>query len=676
MQDNAIQSSPHAQHKVVALAGQPNTGKSTIFNRLTGLNQAVSNWPGKTVEKKSGTVLCNSRTVEVVDLPGTYCLTAASAEEQIARDFILESHADLVVVVVNARSIERTFYYLSEIVALDVPYIVAVNMMDMAEDAGIAIDVQKLSEKLRAPVVPLKANRGEGIEALCEAVDSALSGSDGYMLRCHGADDPAPVWLSSELTIIHDEVRTVLEKGQGTVNSSWNALKIMESDSIAYAEVSLEQQKKIEDRLSLEADLQQRITSARYAWIGSVLEGCKSVAAPTGKMGLSTWDRFATHPVGGIAALIGVFFLTTFIGLTIGMSFGLTAREGFDHLEEIVGSSLVLADLPWVVWVVRGVIRGAGSVITVTPVIALFTFMFALLEDVGYMARAAYVMDRVMSKIGLNGRAFVPFLFSVPCTIIGTLACRATDTERQRFLTRFLIPLVPCSAKLAISSVIALWFFSPLTSAFLIVGLFITNCLLIALVCKVTDHFLFAGEEPAPLIVELPAYQKPHWKSIGKYTFNKAKNFVYKAATVLVAFSALLSFFSYFPTGEIETSLFGMLGQMLTPVSDLMGLNWRMLTVLFASLLNKEAMLATASVIFATTQQEMPQLMQQSVSTAGALAFMYAQNVFLPCFAALCVLHAEGSRKYFQTAGIIFYTCALSLGGGILVYQIAQLLFV
>lgn len=657
---------------VVAIAGQPNTGKSTLFNCLTGLNQAVGNWPGKTVEKKSGVAFCGNTRVEVVDLPGTYSLTAGSTEERIARDFILQEAPDLVLVVVNALCLERTLYYAAEIAAMGIDYVVALNMTDMAEDAGVLVDPAQTAKGLGVPVFPLVASKGKGLDRLAQGLETALASS--------GALGEKIAWLSGDLENIHKEiVRIISPVTDNGRQNEWDALKLMEGDPYVRQTLATRDQcllTEVDKRLSGESHMIEQLAEARFQWIREAL------AQSDGRHGLESaepaahppiWDRLATHPFWGVLLLLTVFAGVVTAGLAAGLSFGLYARSWFDALEAVVGRVLDFSAMPWLAWVVRGGIRGAGSVVTVTPVIAIFSMVFALLEDIGYMARIAYVMDRLMTRIGLNGRAFVALLFGMPCTIIGAMACRIGDSSRQRLLTLILVPLVPCSAKLAITSVIATWFFSLPVAVGVVLGLFLVNCLILGVLCRVFDRMLFPGTSPDPLIMELPPWQRPAWAAVFKHTWNRAKGFVKRAASVLVVFSMLLSFACYFPTGQITTSLFGRLGQGLAPVSHLMGLDWKMLTILLASLLNKEAMLATAAVIFNVGQQELPALMQATVSVSGAVTFMYAVNVFAPCIAALSVIHTEGGKRFKLLVGVIGYTTLLSIGGGILIHQAIRL---
>mgnify|MGYP000743053599 CR=1 FL=1 len=663
-----MQSSGEAR-ATVAIAGQPNTGKSTLFNALTGLRQAVGNWPGKTVEKKSGAVWFGKDHLEMVDLPGTYSLTAGSAEERIARDFVLDGDVSLVLVVVNALCLERTLYYVSEVAALGVPYVVGLNMMDLAEEAGCLVDIGHLQEQLGVPVIPLVASKGTGVEKLKSILwsqaASPIANDAGLSIA----------WLDGEVKEIHESLGKFLGNGAGRGSrAAWEALKLMEGDADVRAMLQAEAETALQEadaRLQGKDSLAEQLVAARYAWIRKVV-GDTSPSRVAGER-THRWDRWATHPFWGLWIMVGVLLVSMIAGLAAGLSPAFILMEGVFRLEKVVfviGSEYV----PWLGGLLQGIVRGAGSVLAIVPFIGAFHAVFSLLEDVGYMARIAFVMDRFMAKIGLSGRAFIPFLFALPCNISGALACRITDSERQRFLTTMLVPLVPCSAKIAVSAAIAAWLFPPGIAVGAVVGLVFLNFLLLGFMCKLLDRFVLKDEEAISLIMELPQYQRPNWKAIARQTYVRCVAFVRKAGTVIVAFSTLIWFAAYFPSGEINTSLLGYVGHLLEPLGDLMGLDWRMMTALFASVLNKEAMLATLAVIFNVPTTDLSGAINASISGAGAITFIYAQSVFLPCVATLGIIYSETGKRVKTLLGILLYTSVLSLGLGILLYQVLHLL--
>jgi len=655
----------------VAIAGQPNTGKSTLFNGLTDMNQAVGNWPGRTVEKMSGHVFCGEQKIEVVDLPGTYSLTAGSAEERIARDFVLDGGADLVLVVVNALCLERTLYYVSEVAALGVPYMVGLNMMDMAEEAGCIVDPEHLQKQLGVPVVPLVASKGTGLDRLKDVM------LEGVLSQGERVEEGQSIaWLSGDAREMHSALCSYLGNGGGRGNrAGWEALKLMEGDTAVFERLKAESPDaldRVNDWLSENGPLHDDLVDARYVWIRQAVG---KGAQANGKVYERTrrWDRWATHPLWGVLLMLAIMIIGMGTALLFGLPPALLFMEGVFWLEGVVGT-VGNGSLPWLGGLCQGVVRGAGSVIAIVPFIGVFHVLFSFLEDVGYMARIAFVMDRFMAKIGLSGRAFIPFLFSLPCNISGALASRITDSERQRFLTIMLVPLVPCTAKIAVSAAIAAWLFPPVVAMASVVILLVLNFLLLGLMCKFLDHFVVKETETADFIMELPHYQRPEWKGIWKQAVTRSMAFMRKAGTLIVAFSTLVWFAAFFPSGEINTSLLGYIGRALEPLGSLMGLDWRMMTALFASVLNKEAMLATMAIIFDVPVNELAGVVRESISNAGAVTFMYAQGVFLPCVATLGTIYSETGKRLKTVLGILAYTSFLSIGVGIIVYHVLHLL--
>ncbi|MBG0775913.1 MAG: ferrous iron transport protein B [Desulfovibrionaceae bacterium] len=688
----------------IALAGQPNTGKSTVFNALTGLRQAVGNWSGKTVEKKSGTLHAPSGPRLVVDLPGTYSLTAASAEERIARDFVMDEGPDLVVVVVNAACLERTLYYVSELAVLGAPFVVALNMMDVAREEGARVDPVRLAERLGVPVVPMVASRGRGVDDLRRVIEARLAelrdgrepggpdgpdGPDGTD-RTDGARAPGDadasgrgvVWLADDLRATHRDLARLLGNGDGaTRRAGWEALKLMEGDPEVVARVAARgpaTQERVRARLDGADGLFARLADARYAWIRSLTGDAGGAPGETGAVHgaeqsrTRRWDRWATHAFWGPLIMAGVLLVALAVGGLLGFPLVILMVKGMFAVEQVVfglGNEI----LPWLGGLLQGLVRGVGSVLAILPFLMAFYAVFGVLEDVGYMARVAFLMDRFMSRIGLSGKSFIPLLFSLPCNITGVMAARIAESERQRTLTTLLIPLVPCSAKIAVSAAIASWLFPPAVAVGAVLGLLALNFLLLALASTVFDRFLLPGDRDRRFILELPHYHRPDWRTVGRYVLRRGRSFVRKAATIIVAFSVLVWFASYYPTGEITTSLLGRLGRQLGPVGELMGLDWRMMTSLLASVLNKEALLATMGIIFDVPQQALPGAVRAVTDTAGAVAFMCAQSLFLPCVATLGTLRSETGNGLRTILVIVGYTAALSLGTGIAVYHLVGL---
>lgn len=663
----------------IALAGQPNTGKSTIFNALTGLNQAVGNWAGKTVERKTGLLHINGCVHNIVDLPGTYSLSANSGEEVIARDFILTQHPDLVVVVVNAASLKRTLYYASEIDGLGRPCIIALNMMDVAEDEGVRVDPVSLAEELGIPVVPLVATRGEGMQSLKRAIESFQASP--ATSRTKDLSSPFP-WLSEELQQKQARIMTMLETRQTDSSHPlprlpvrWLSIKLMERDEEVLSRLHQESPQlwpSLHEQCGTSKEVLQAVVEQRYAWIDECTQKALTTVVLDHDSLTDRIDRWATHPVWGVCIMGLVMVLSVVLGMLIGFPLPLLLMKGMFALEELAGQ-LQPAGFPWLAGLLQGTIRGVGSVASILPFLMVFCGVFAFLEDVGYMARIAYLMDRFMARIGLGGKAFIPLLFALPCNITGALASRIADSEQHRLKTIYLLPLVPCSAKIAVLASLAVWLFSPRAAAGVIIALLAMNALFIGIVSLFLGKFVFrSSQESTELILELPHYHRPNWKNIGRHVWSKGSAFLRKASTVILGFSIIIWFVSYFPTGEINTSLLGRLGISLEPLSKLMGLDWRMFTSLLASMLNKESALATMAIIFNTSQSSLPEVLRAFLSPASAISFMVAQSLFIPCVATLGVLHSE-VRSIRMILGIVLYTTLLPMGMGILIYQLLRL---
>lgn len=671
----------------IALAGQPNTGKSTIFNALTGMNQEVGNWAGKTVERKTGVVTGNGMAHTVVDLPGTYSLSAHSGEEVIARNFILEERPDLVVVVVNAASLQRTLYYASEIDGLGRPCIIALNMMDVAEDEGLRVDPKRLSAELGIPVVPLVASKGNGVQDLITTIacfQTAPGAQKGTSNSSPHHDKPPFPWLSKELRDKQARIMSVLEQCGHMLPSRWLSIKLMEGDE----EVQNRLRSSLPDqwdelqrhaahlneagRNGVQGDVLQKIVEQRYAWIEKSTNNALSFVNADQASLTDRVDRWATHPLWGTGIMAFVLLFSVVMGMLLGFPLPLLLMKIMFALEEMA-SQLHPTGFPWLAGLLQGIIRGVGSVVSILPFLMVFCGVFAFLEDVGYMARIAYIMDRFMARIGLGGKAFIPLLFALPCNITGALASRIADSEAHRLKTIYLLPLVPCSAKIAVLASLSIWLFNPQAAAVVIICLLTMNALFIGLVSIILGKFFFHETHPTELVLELPHYHRPNWNNIGRHVLSKGTAFVRKASTVILGFSIIIWFISYFPTGEINSSLLGRLGMSLEPLSELMGLDWRMFTSLLASMLNKESALATMAIIFDTSQHSLPEMLQTVLSPASAISFMVAQSLFIPCVATLGVLYSE-VRSLKTILGIVLYTTLLPIGMGILVYQSLRLI--
>ncbi len=578
---------------LIALAGQPNVGKTTVFNLLTGLNQHVGNWPGKTIEQKEGTYHHKGLKIRIVDLPGIYSLTANSPEEVIARDFIIREKPDVVVAVIGAASPERNLYLVSELLSLPAPVVLGVNMMDVAEREHIRLEPQVLQAALGVPVVPMVATRNQGVRELMDAVEDVVDGRFQYRPR-----KPQ----------IREDHRQVLEEIERVIRGAvpepyplrWTALKLLEGDRemtrLVREQLSDDAWEVVHAILLEHEDAVVAIASGRYDWIVRMTRA--ALTRPrAGRITLTGWlDRIATHPIWGLVLL----------ALVLALLFGLTYAIG-TPLQDALNSYLLaplsrwletgLADSPaWLSGLlVDGVLAGAGTVITFFPILVIFFACMGLLEDLGYMARAAYVMDRFMHIMGLHGLSFLPLFLGFGCNVPAVIGTRIIDSPRARLLTIILSPLVPCTARMVVVAFLAPVFFG--NHATLVSGGLILLSLVVLAVMGITINRIFFKGEHVAFIMELPIYHIPNWRTIGLSVWQRTAEFVTKAGTIILIVSVILWALASFPGETIEESVLAQIGRYLEPVGRLMGLDWKMVLALLASFFAKENSIATLGVL-------------------------------------------------------------------------------
>jgi ferrous iron transport protein B len=654
----------------VALAGQPNVGKSTVFNLLTGLSQHVGNWPGKTVEQKTGTYRHNGTTIHLVDLPGTYSLTANSLEEVIARDYIIKERPDVVVAVVNAASLERNLYLVAELLPLPTQVIVGLNMMDVAADEGMTVEPQVLEAALGVPVVPMVAARNRGVRELVETVDRLARGEIPY-------EPSVPEIRADHRDVLEMLHALVADWMPQPYPSDWVALKLFEGDDEITAmmrdhTLPAEQWEKVHQILMAHEDAFLAVASGRYEWVGRMVRA--AVTRPrAGQITLTErLDRWATHPLWGLAilaAILGVVFWLTF---TLG-----TPLQNL--LDTYVVGPLADAASAWLAsapdWVrglvVDGVISGAGTVVTFLPILVIFFAVLALLEDMGYMARAAYVMDRFMHLMGLHGKSFMPLFLGFGCNVPAIMGARIIDSRRARLLMILLAPLVPCAARMTVIVFIAPIFFG--RSAMLVAwGLIATSLIVLAVVGVLLNKWVLKGERAA-FIMELPLYHRPNGRTIAIQVWQNSAAFLKKAGTLILIMSVIVWVLSTLPSGDIRTSYLASVGKALAPLGALMGLQWEMVVALLTGFVAKENAIATMGILFGAgaTGAGLDVALAGVLTPAAALAFLVAQMLFIPCAATVAAIKQE-TRSWGWTAFSVGLLLILSLAGGILAYRLAS----
>ena len=650
----------------IALAGQPNVGKSTIFNLLTGLSQHVGNWPGKTVEYKAGTYHHNGMTMQIVDLPGTYSLTANSLEECSARDFIIKEYPDVVVAIVNAAALERNLYLVAELLYLPVPLVLGLNMMDVAEQQGIQIEPHVLEAALGLPVVALVATKNQGLRELMKAVERLVSDPTAFA--------PSRPNIREDHRAVLGELRQLIA-GQvpEPYPEDWVALKLLEGDleftHMMCERLSPEQWEAVHTILKQHEDAILAVAGGRYEWIGRMMRAAV-FHPPTGQITLTDrLDRLAAHPFLGLILLISIFGLVFWLTYTLASP--AQAWLGIvvvDSSAKWVQQSLQGAP-GWLIGLLAdGVIGGAGTVLTLLPILVVFFAMLGLLEDTGYMARAAYVMDRFMHPLGLHGKSCLALCLGFGCNVPAVLGARVVESERGRLLTILLTPLVPCAGRLAVLAYLAPIFFAR-NAALVSWSLVTFNLLVLAGSGVLINHFVLHGERMA-FIMEMPLYHQPNLWTIGLSVWHNTLAFIRHAGTIILAVSMVVWILAAFPGPSMETSLLAGLGRLLEPIGKWMGQDWRMMVALLTSFLAKENTIATLGVLFRTGQEEtsLAQALAGFLEPAAALAFLAVQMLFIPCAATVAIMRQElGSWRW--TIFSILLLLMVSIGVGVAIYQ-------
>lgn len=649
----------------VALVGQPNVGKSTVFNILTGLSQHVGNWPGKTVEKKEGSHRADNILIRIIDLPGTYSLTAFSEEERVARDFIIKENPDLVVLVLNAAALERGLYLLSEVLLLNRPVMVAVNMTDVASAQGIEIDTRALQDSLGIPVVPMVAKRNSGIKELVNQITAIAS--------CGYQSKPDLPEVSADHQQIYQDILQFVGPGiEDPYTPEWVAVKLMEGDPEVSGMIKRQEHGQVWDNieklLSKHEDALHAVVNGRYDWIEKITRSAVSRFRMGQVVLTDRIDHILTRPVFGIPVLLAVMALVFFLTYAVGVPL-----QGWlsDQIQSFIKYCEPLATgLPeWVAgMLLNGVIGGVGSVLTFLPVLLIFFAIMAVLEDVGYMARAAFVMDRIMHLVGLHGKSFIPMFLGFGCNVPAVLGTRIIETRKARMITLLLIPFVPCTARLAVLTLVSAAIFGA-KAAYVAWSIVALNIAVLGIAGIFVNKTL--RKQDAPFIMELPIYHTPDVKTILMVIWTRTLSFIQKAGTVILGVSLIIWLLSYFPKGNVEESYLASFGRLLQPLGVPLGLDWKMITALLTGLVAKENVVATLGVLYSVGRDGISNILPTVMSHEAAAAFLVVMMLFIPCAATIAVLKKEmNSNKWFYAA--IIMTLLVSYLGGVAAYSFVR----
>jgi ferrous iron transport protein B len=652
---------------LLALAGQPNVGKSTLFNLLTGLNQHVGNWPGKTVERKEGSFKINGREYGIVDLPGTYSLTANSPEEVITREFILREQPDIVVAIVNAANLERSLYLVAELISLSTPLAIILNMMDVAAQEGIHVEPEVLEAALGVPVIPMTATRAAGMQDFYQIVQGILDGQRAFTPRL-------PEIRADHRATLDEILHHVRGYVPVPYPENWIALKLLEGDTevtrLMQNQLPAETWDAVYYLLRQHDDALLAIASGRYEWIGRMIRAAV-VHPKVGQISLTKQlDRWATHPLWGLVILAGILGLVFWLTFTLG-----SPVQGWLDAQIVGGlsglASQLLASAPF--WlrslIVDGILGGVGAVVTFLPIMVIFFAVFGLLEDMGYMARAAFVMDNFMHMMGLHGKSFLPLFLGFGCNVPSILGTRVIDSKPARFLTILIAPLVPCTARMAVVAFLAPAFFGS-KALFVSWGLVLVSMVTLVLSGALLNRIIFKGQRSA-FIMEMPLYHVPNRRTIGLLVWQRSLSFLKKAGTNILAMALVIWALSVLPNGNLNQSYLVQFGKWIEPIGRWMGMDWRLTVALITSFPAKENAVATLGVLFGSSPDAaLASTLTSTFSTASALSFLVVTMLFIPCMATVAVIRQE-TNSWGWTLLNIALLLAISIGAGALVYHLA-----
>jgi len=678
---------------VVALVGNPNSGKSSLFNLITGSHQHVGNYPGVTVEKKEGFCTHNGHEMRFVDLPGTYSLTAYSEEEIIARRFVLDERPDVVVDVVDASNIERNLYLGTQLIEMGVPLVFAFNMSDLAKRRGLVFDLDQLSRLLEARIVPTVGNKGQGREALLDAVIETAR--EGRKPRVHGLHYGTEI--EEQLARVEAIVRTKEGDLADKYGSRWVALKLIEQDDevvgkIQHQEVLDAAAKSVAYLRNIFRDEPEIVLAdRRYGFISGACQETIKNTVERRHDASDVIDAVVTNRFLGLPIFLLLMYAVFWLTFTLG-EFPMQVLEGlFGWLGTAVsglwpaGSESRLRSL-----LVEGIIAGVGGVVVFLPNILLLFLVIAMLEDTGYMARAAFVMDRIMHKIGLHGKSFIPMLIGFGCSVPAIMATRILENQRNRLTTIMVIPLMSCGARLTIYSLIIPAFFAPAWRGPVMWLVYLIGILLAVICAKVLRLTVFQGET-MPFVMELPPYRMPTPRSVVIHMWQRGWMFLKKAGTVILGISVVLWFLASFPKPaperlaglddeqaqqvSLEHSVIGRVGRFVEPAIRPLGFDWRIGTALIGATAAKEVFVSQLSIVYATGSGDNADLLRQKLQAnytpLVGFCVMLFSLIATPCVATIAMTKQE-TNSWRWAAFQFFGLTVLAYGITLVVFQVGS----
>ena len=661
---------------IFALVGNQNCGKTTLFNALTGSNQHVGNFPGVTVDQKMGEIR-GEKNCSVVDLPGIYSLRPYTQEEIVSRDFILNQKPDGIINIVDATNIERNLYLTLQLLELRVPMVLALNMMDEVRANGGSIDVQKMSAALGIPVVPISAAKGEGVS---ELIDQALTVARGRVL-------PKVTDFCAEDSAVHRCLHAVIHlisdhAERAGIPTRFCAAKLIEGGDSLENELQLDENEKellehciVQMETETGLDRNAALADMRYSFIEGVVETSVIKCHESREHARSVRiDKLLTGKYTAIPTFLAVMFLTFYLTFhVIGQRLSDLLAVGIDALTAIVDRALTAYGINPVVHslIIDGIFAGVGSVLVFLPIIVTLFFFLSILEDTGYMARVAFVMDKPLRRIGLSGRSIVPMLIGFGCSVPAIMATRTVSSDRDRKMTILLTPYMSCSAKISIYAFFTAAFFQQ-HRALVMISLYVLGILIGILAALIMNKTVFRGK-PVPFVMELPNYRLPGLKSVGLLLWEKAKDFLQRAFTIIFLATIIIWFLHSFDTrlnvvADSSYSLLALIGQWIAPIFAPLGFaDWRCATALISGFVAKESVVSTLEVLLGSAA------VTGLFSTRAAVSFLVFTLLYTPCVAAVATIRRELNSSL-KTVGVVMLQCGVAWLAAWAAYAIAGLL--
>lgn len=652
---------------IFALVGNQNCGKTTLFNALTGANQHVGNFPGVTVDSKMGEI-SSAKGCSVVDLPGIYSIRPYSTEEIVTRDFVLNEKPDGIINIVDATNIERNLYLTLQLLELGIPMVLALNMMDEVRANGGTVDIKMMSELLGIPVIPISAAKNDGISELVNTAVSTAKKKIKPKVQDFCLPGPVHRCIHAVSHLIEDHAQ------QCGISPRFAATKLIEGDMSFAEKLELDKNeletiehsvKEMETERGLDANA--ALADMRYSFIEGVCEKavvkCRESKEHLRSVKIDNvlTNKYLALPLFLVIMLL-IFWLTFGV---IGSFLSDLLSAGIDSLTAVTDKALTAYGINPVVHslITDGIFTGIGSVLSFLPLIVVLFFFLSILEDTGYMARVAFVMDKLLRKIGLSGRSFVPMIIGFGCSVPAVMSARTLSSERDRKMTIMLVPFMSCSAKIPIYAVFSAAFF-PDYAALVMSVLYISGLLVGIITALILNKTAFKGN-PVPFVMELPNYRLPSAKSVLLLMWDKAKDFLQKAFTVIFIATVIIWFLGAFDSRlnyvtDSSQSLLASVGKLISPIFAPLGFNdWRISTSLLAGLSAKEAVVSTMSVLTGTGLENLGGALSSMFTPLSAVSFLVFTLLYTPCVAAIATFRAElGSRL--QTAGIVVFQCVIA----------------